>query len=346
MSQRTDAINNAYDKSQNGRTSFFYVQTQVLERLGITAFKSQVNDNFIRVMPPKDPRAFWAREVYIHSEIGANRATFLCMNKMFGKPCPVCEYVEQLKAQNLNPEAIKPLYARKRYLMFVYDVRDDSTIAKGLRWYDAPGKLVSEIILKSKDKRTKAVVDVCDPVEGRDIEFIRKGQGLKTDYAGIDLKITETVPADWYENVPTFDEVLIIPTYEQVQRELTGGVAATEEQPVNDSRPPANEAPVEEQVETEVDDREVPVESEVVPLPVTDRTPTHVPTSTPAPTQTPTPSPRTGTTPHTGGPTPRGAATARTPSQQPNQTAAPSAATGDVRSKIEEIKRRRAQGQS
>jgi len=331
MSERTEAINNAYDKSQIGRTSFFYVQTQVLERLGITAFKSQMNDNFIRIMPPKDPKMFWAREVYIHSEIGANRATFLCMNKMFGKPCPVCEYVEQLKTQNLNPEAIKPLYARKRFLMFVYDVRDDSTIAKGLRWYDAPGKLVSEIILKSKDKRTKAVVDVCDPLEGRDIEFVRKGQGLKTDYAGIDLKITETVPADWYENVPTFDEVLIIPTYEQVQRELTG--VAAEERPVNDSRPSANELPVEEQVETEVDDREVPVESEVVP------------TTTPAPTQTPMPSPRTGNTPRTGGPTPRGTATARVPSQQPNQTAAPSAATGDVRSKIEEIKRRRAQGQ-
>ena len=339
MSERTEAINNAYDKSQSGRTSFFYVQTQVLERLGITAFKSQMNDNFIRIMPPKDPKMFWAREVYIHSEIGANRATFLCMNKMFGKPCPVCEYVEQLKDQNVNSETIKPLYARKRFLMFVYDVRDDSTIAKGLRWYDAPGKLVSEIILKSKDKRTKAVVDVCDPLEGRDIEFVRKGQGLKTDYAGIDLKITETVPADWYENVPTFDEVLIIPTYEQIQRELTG--VAAEDQPANGSRPSANELPVEEQVKTEVDDREVPVESEVVPNPVTNRTPTQ----TPVPTQTPTPSSRTGTTPHTGGPTPRGAATARTPSQQPNQTAAPSAATGDVRSKIEEIKRRRAQGQ-
>jgi len=333
MSERTEAINNAYDKSQSGRTSFFYVQTQVLERLGITAFKSQMNDNFIRIMPPKDPKMFWAREVYIHSEIGANRATFLCMNKMFGKPCPVCEYVEQLKTQNLNPEAIKPLYARKRFLMFVYDVRDDSTIAKGLRWYDAPGKLVSEIILKSKDKRTKAVVDVCDPVEGRDIEFVRKGQGLKTDYAGIDLKITADVPADWYENVPTFDEVLIIPTYEQVQRELTGGVAAENR--------PANESPVEEQVETEVDDREVPGDTEVVPSPVTNQ----APTQTPAPAQTPTPSPRSGTVQNTGGPTPRGTTTARTQCGQPNQTAAPSAATGDVRSKIEEIKRRRAQGQ-
>ena len=307
MSQRTDAINDAYNQNQNGRTSFYYVLMSALERLGITQYKSQVNDNFIRIMPPKDPKAFWAKEVYIHTNIGANRATFLCLNKMFNKPCPVCEYIEELKNNGADPETLKQLYATKRFLLFLIDVRDDSTIMKGLRWFDAPPKLVGEIISRSKDKRTQAVVDVCDPKEGRDIEFVRKGQGLKTDYMGIDLKVTAEVPSDWYENVPKFDEVISIPTYEQVKLQLTGVLStASEEQAVNETGPTT-------------DENEAEFEQEV-------------------PAQAPAQAPATPTTRGAGGVTPRGS-TAQRPTTQ-----TPSAASGDVRSKIEEIKRRRQQG--
>lgn len=323
MSQREEAINNAYNQNQSGRTSFYYVQISTLERLGITQFKSQVNDNFIRIMPPKDPKAFWAREVYIHTNVGANRATFICLNKMFGKSCPVCEYIEQLKAGGADPETLKPLYAKKRFIMFVVDVRDDSTIVKGLRWYDAPPKLVGEIIGRSKDKRSKEVIDVCDPKEGRDIEFVRKGQGLKTDYTGIDLKVTAEVPPDWYENVPTFDEILVIPTYEQVNQQLTGGVSESSEQL-------SDEVPESVNPNTPVDDDG---QDEGYPA----EQPTPAPEATKP--QPATSRPSTGITPRgAGGPSPRGT-TPRAAAQTPP------AVSGSVRDKIAEIKARRAQGQ-
>jgi len=323
MSQRTDAINNAYDRNQNGRTSFYYTNASVLERMGITQFKSQVNDNFIRIMPPKDPKAFWAREIHVHTDIGANRATYVCLNKMFGKPCPVCEYIDNLKQDGADPETLKPLYAKKRFLMFVIDVRDDSTIAKGLRWYDAPPKLVSEIIGRSKDKRSRAIIDVCDPKEGRDIEFVRKGQGLKTDYIGIDLKATEEVPPDWYENVPTFDEVLIIPTYDQVHQQLTGGVSETVEQSVDDSS---------------TSDDTTSIEEDPTDQPIQEQTP--VKTQTPAPENVTQPQQQPSTSPSPrGGPSQRGTAP-RAPVQSSVVT------NTNIRDKIAEIRNRRASNQA
>lgn len=242
MSDRTNAINDAYNRNQNGRTSFFYVKVSDLERLGITQFKSQVNDNFIRIMPPKNPKAFWALEVKVHQNIGANRAAFLCLQGMYGKPCPICEHIEKMKQDGINQETIKPLYARTRYLMFVFDVRDDSTIKKGLRWYDAPPKLVGEIINRSKDKRTREIIDVCDPIDGRDVEFIRKGTTVKTEYTGVELKVAEKVPEDWYANVPEFEDVLLVPTYEQIEAAVTGGIHQTADEEVEQSAPATSES--------------------------------------------------------------------------------------------------------
>jgi len=253
----------------------------------------------------------------------------------------VCEYIEQLKAENADPESLKPLYPKKRFLMFVIDVRDDTTIAKGLRWYDAPPKLVGEIIGRSKDKRTRQVIDVCDPKEGRDIEFVRKGQGLKTDYTGIDLKVTEEVPPDWYENVPTFDEVLAIPTYEQVYQQLTGGVpaAASEEQPAGNTQATdetGDEVGVEvEQEATPVNETPAPAAAAPAPAPAAAAPAPEAPKPQPQQTAPATPSPR-------GGPSPRG--TTSRPATPAAQT--PAAASGSVRDKIAEIRNRRATGQS
>ncbi len=223
-SSRESAINNEYDKSRNGRPGFEYVNTQILDRLGITKYKTEASDNFIRIMPPKDDTVMWAREVWVHRNIGANGVTLLCPKKMYNKPCPVCEAIEAMKAAKASDDEIKTIVATRRYLMFVYDVRNDETIAKGLRWYDAPGIVISNIVLLSKDKRTKEIIDVCDPVDGRDIEFVRKGSGLSSKYEAFNLVKTEAIPKEWYANIPDFDDVLSKPSYDQIKSEFDGGV--------------------------------------------------------------------------------------------------------------------------
>lgn len=221
-SSREAAINNEYEKNRNGRPSFEYVNTQMLDRLGITKYKTESSDNFIRIMPPKNEEAMWAKEVWVHRNIGANGVTMVCPKKMDNEPCPVCEMIEEMKNTGATEDEIRAIAASKRYLLFIYDVKSDETIAKGLRWYDAPGIVVTNIILLSKDKRTKEIIDVCDPVDGRDIEFVRKGSGLNSKYEAFNLVKTQPIPSEWYANVPDFDDVLLRMTYQQMKAELLG----------------------------------------------------------------------------------------------------------------------------
>jgi hypothetical protein len=255
---REKALQNDYEKSTKGRTNFLYVDTKKTERLGIPSYRTVTGDNFIRIISPT-PTGYYRKEVFVHSKVGANGATFLCLKKMFNKPCPVCEYIEQLKAEGGNDEQAAELAATRRYLFFVYNVANDETEAKGLHWYDAPSTILNGIVGLSKDKRTGKILDVSSPKDGRDIEFTRKGSGLLTKYDSFKLVDNNPIPDEWLKDVPAFDDILLIPTYDQVKKEVTGieatpppeekevkreeEVAGTEEvEIVKDTPPPAQEA--------------------------------------------------------------------------------------------------------
>ncbi len=226
--ERLGAIEAEIKRPKGGGVNFYAVDTDKLAKSGVTQFKAEVGDNFIRIIPPVDPKVFWAKIVYIHRNIGANGATFLCLKKMFNMACPICEMVNKMKEDDPEDERIIALLPKMRYLMFVYDVRDEDSINKGLRWWDVPVSktcpIVESIKSLSKDRRTQSVIDVSDPVEGRDIEFTRKGTGqLNTAYEAFKLIESDPIPKEWYDGVPAFDDILLVPTYEQVELELYGG---------------------------------------------------------------------------------------------------------------------------
>lgn len=238
--ERTEAIENEIKKSKEGRTSFYYVDRKKLDRLGIAAYKISTGDNFVRIISPKNTKAFYGREVHIHRDVGANRATFLCLAKMFNKSCPICELIERLKEQDSDDERIKALASGQRWLFFVYDVESGDTEAKGLHWLDSPNIIKDNVVGLSKDKRTKATVDVSDPENGRDIEFVRKGSGKTCKYDSFKLTDNNPIPDEWWKDVPDFDDILLIPTYEQVKKELTGIAVSdpdTPEDEVSDEKP-------------------------------------------------------------------------------------------------------------
>jgi len=223
MSQRQRAIQSEIDKTnQGGGPRFFYVNVAKLERLGISQYKSQAGDNFIRIIPPEDPEQFYGKEIFVHYNVGADGLVFLCLRKMYGEPCPVCEYREELKQKNPEDEMVSELAPSRRYLFFVFNVASEDTEEEGLHWFDAPVIVKDNIVSLSKDKRTGEVIDVSDPVDGRDVEFVRVGTNRRTRYEGFKLVKNEPIPESWYKNVPDFDEVLLKPDYDQVKSEVRG----------------------------------------------------------------------------------------------------------------------------
>src|ERR1700693_6132381 len=55
-------------------------------------FRPKVGDNLIRILPPTwDDHDHYGFDIWVHSYIGPDNGTYLCLNKMQNKPCPICK---------------------------------------------------------------------------------------------------------------------------------------------------------------------------------------------------------------------------------------------------------------
>ncbi|MHA1591483.1 MAG: hypothetical protein ACTSUP_03330 [Candidatus Heimdallarchaeaceae archaeon] len=228
---KEDLYKQESEKSKNKyRTSFYYVDIDKAERLGVTEYKATVGDKFVRIISP-DIDKFWALEIFKHSNIGTNRATFLCLDKMFGKPCPICERIKEIREKDPKDPKIAALRYSRRYLVFLYDVENRDAEGKGLRWYDMPVNVKDNIMSLCVDKRTGKFTEIEHPDDGKDIEFRRVGTTQETTkYSGFKLVDNDPIPSDWLEDVPQFVDVLRIPTYEGMAEELTGMVSESKDE--------------------------------------------------------------------------------------------------------------------
>jgi hypothetical protein len=123
----------------------------------------------------------WAIEVYIHRDIGPDKQTYICLDKMKGEPCPLCD----ARADIDDAEIVKLLKPKVQLLAYVIDRADEKA---GPQLWRCPGGVEKEIQLRSIEKKTGAVILVDHPDEGYDISFRRKGTGLNTEYLGIDIE--------------------------------------------------------------------------------------------------------------------------------------------------------------
>jgi len=206
----------------SGGTNYNYVDAIKLERAGFGKYgtKKPGGNNFIRMVAPSKKGAF-AKEVWIHSNVGSNGSVFICMDRTFGEPCAVCDHIKELKAANAADSAVKDIAPGRRFLVFVVDTTSKETEDEGPKWFDCPPSIYKEVCNLSKDKRTGATIDPTDPVNGRDIEFVRV-DGNRTTYSGFKLEKTKPIPEEWYTGLPAYDEILLRPDYEDVKKAVSG----------------------------------------------------------------------------------------------------------------------------
>jgi hypothetical protein len=249
----------------------------VLEKLGITEWRPSEGDNYVQFVPADDPenKHSIGATLWFHRNVGPNGDTFLCLRKMFGKPCPVCEEFQSRKSEDWN--AIKHLSIGNRpsaWLFLLVDVANDETIKEGVRVYVAP-KTVRDEVINVVDRRTGAVKFAPhDPEEGRVFCFNRVGTGKEdTRYSKFEYRDEhEDLPKEYYENLPTFESLLYVPTYDEVLSAHKGtpapaAVAAEQEQPTKEEpKTPARVSrvrrPVSEPQTLDVGEDEVPFEEE------------------------------------------------------------------------------------
>ena len=148
----------------------------------VPAFTVGDGDNMIRFLPPTwDDAEHFGFDIYVHYSVGPDKGTYLCLNKMKGEKCPICE--ERKRAVNQGDEKYaKDLEPKKRVLTYVIDRKKEK---EGLKVWAMPWTLDRDIVKVSVDKRSGDVLPIDHPEDGYDVMFERHGKADRTEYVGV-----------------------------------------------------------------------------------------------------------------------------------------------------------------
>jgi hypothetical protein len=198
----------------------------------VDALQVADGDNVIRLIPPTwDDADHYGLDIYVHYEIGPDKGTYLCLNKMKGEKCPICE--ERVRAQkDGDDEYAKKLEPKKRVLVYAIDRNKEK---EGLKVWAMPWMLDRDIVKVSVDKRSGEVMMIDHPEEGYDVMFEKHGKGMRTEYIGVSIDrrpspLSNDKALDLAQETPLPDLLKFYP-YEHIASIFDGGSA-----PASDSR--------------------------------------------------------------------------------------------------------------
>ena len=147
-----------------------------------TIWKVKDGDNNIRFLPPtwEHPEHF-GMDVFVHYGIGSDNQAYLCLDKMKGETCPVCEEKKQADKAG-DSDYARELSANKRVLVWLIDRDNEET---GPQLWAMPWTVDRDIATLCIDKRTREILFIDSPDEGYDVTFTKTGAKMKTKYIGV-----------------------------------------------------------------------------------------------------------------------------------------------------------------
>lgn len=151
----------------------------------VVKLKVKEGENEHRILPPtwEDVEKYgtgWEVQIQVHYNIGPDRGMFLCLDKMKGEPCPICE-ARRTAADDEEADALRP---STRALCWDIDRNNEKA---GPQIWDMPLTLFRDINARSIDKKTNAVICIDDPEEGYDLSFNREGTDMRTKYTAVEV---------------------------------------------------------------------------------------------------------------------------------------------------------------
>lgn len=99
------------------------------------------------------------------------------------------------------------------------------TQAEGIKLLEVPKTVNDEILMLSTDRKpgaTGAFIDISNSADGKLLIYTRTGKGLNTKYSGFVLEGRDPLLQSWLDDVPEFDEVIVIPTYDEIKEAYFG----------------------------------------------------------------------------------------------------------------------------
>jgi hypothetical protein len=219
------------------------------------AFFSPKNNEFytIDIIPflPKSTRVpgfqpgydEYALDFWKHSGIGPGEEAFVCLAKTFNKPCPICEELAMLKKSGAPKEETGSLEPKRR---FMYNLIDLESKDQKIMLWEISYHLFEKALIAAAQVGKHEVVSFSDLEEGKTIKFTAKQKSLGAynfiEATGIGFMDRQPYDEKILDEAYALDDILIVPTYEQVRNALHGITeedAPKEEQPARRERPTA-----------------------------------------------------------------------------------------------------------
>ena len=232
--ERRKAVAKGFADRDKRSGNWYLVDESEFKKLGIKKYEAKSGStSYITILPRTDAPEFFM-EIYVHYSMGPNNDAFLCVNRMYGDKCPVCDFGRKLHDEGEDKEVTKDYFPAKRYLLWVVDSKDVGSIAEGIQLYEAPKTVFDGIAELSTDDRTGEITDVSDPEEKVTFVFKRMGKGRTgTSYIGFKLEEwQDDVPEKYYENLPNMEELLVKPDIETIKKAM--GIDVREEDGENE----------------------------------------------------------------------------------------------------------------
>lgn len=203
----------------------------------VKMYKPGDGANTIRVLPPTWSEArHFALDIWVHYSVGPDEQTYLCLHKMKGEACPVCEELQRARKDREDEQYVKDLEPSRRSLFYLVD-RDNEK--DGVQAWAAPFTKIDQAIVKvSVDRRTNEVLPIDDPDDGYDVEYEKGGKGIGTQYTGVAIarrssSLGNLAWLDFAVDNP-LPEVLEYYSYDHIKQAFGGVVGRTDDKKARD----------------------------------------------------------------------------------------------------------------
>lgn len=178
----------------------------------------------------KEGKPAYILDVFVHRKIGVNEDDYICLSRTYNEDCPICEYQNELRKAAKNSddpesydEEIKSLNPTRRAIYNVrsWDKKDDPDDVK---IFDVSHFLFEKELLEAaKKKRGGGFVLFADPDEGKIVSFRQVGKLQAMTFKAFEFEERkEVIPDEILDKSRCLDELIHIPTYEEVMRAFAG----------------------------------------------------------------------------------------------------------------------------
>ena len=189
-------------------------------------------------------------DFYTHRGVGPAEKTVLCLKNTFGKPCPICEHSASLRKAGKEKEA----NALKPSRRVVYNIEDLKEPGK-LKVFETSHYLFEkELIEEARDDDEGGFIDFADEEEGKEIKFratkVKKGDMEFMEYKSFAFEDRDdALDEKLLDSAISFDELLVVPSYEEVEKVLYGDDEEEDEKPKSKSKSKSDEDEEEDEPE-------------------------------------------------------------------------------------------------